>query len=122
MVILYHTSILVVKNKKVGAEIMKISTCNLRKGSNILITYYRYGYEKEESISVKNVQTVDQMFDFICRPDLNILSVYFCFCDENIKEERAVLCRNTYILEDFYKAYDYVVKNIRIADNSSEKK
>ena len=70
---------------------MKISTCNLRKGSNILITYYRYGYEKEESISVKNVQTIDRMFNFICRPDLNILSVYFCFCDENIKEEWGVL-------------------------------
>ena len=89
-----------------------METCKLRKGFNILITYYRYGYEQEESISVKNARTVEEMVDFICRPELKILSVYFCFCDENTKEERAVLCRNTFVYADFYKAYDYVVKNI----------
>lgn len=92
-------------------------SCKLRKGLNILITYWRNGYEKEETISVKNARIVEEMFDFICDCTLTIVSVYFCFCDDDCKEIRAKNCANCYTIEEYWKAYDWVVKGIPTDQN-----
>ena len=96
-------------------------TCKLRPGLNILITYWRNGFEKEEEISVKNARTVEEMFDFVCDPVLTIASVYFCFCDENCKEVRGHYCAACHTLEDYWKAYDWVVKGISTSQKGEQK-
>lgn len=97
-----------------------MNSCKLRTGFNILITYWRNGFEKEETISVKNAQTVDEMFDFICDPCLTIVSVYFCYCGDDCKEIRAMHCGCCYTLKEYWKAYDWVVKGIP-TDQNAEK-
>lgn len=89
-------------------------TCNLRPGLNILIMWYRYGYEKEGAVSITNAQTVDEFVDYICDPMINALCVYFCFCDENSKEIRGANSHGGCTIEEYKRAYEWAVNGIKI--------
>ena len=91
-------------------------TCKLRPGLNILIVHWRNGFEKEETVSVKNAKTLDEMLDFICDPLITSACVYFCFCDDDCKEIRGRNCIGCYTVDEYKKAYDWVVYGISAKD------
>lgn len=91
-----------------------MENCKLREGFNSLVTYVRNGFEKEEGVKVVNLKTVEETFDFVCDPTVDVYGVYFSLCDENIKPVRCYIASYCRTLEDYMRAYDWCVKGVSV--------